>query len=144
MAVNTLIPGFGQAFVAIALFFFAFTTLLAYYYYAETNVAYLFKGSKNHKTYFLITKIALLGMTFFGAVRTADLAWAMGDIGVGAMAWLNIIAIILLTKVGVGTLKDYEKQKKEGKDPIYEPETLGVKNADVWKAIAARYKKKVS
>lgn len=144
MAVNTLIPGFGQAFVAIALFFFAFTTLLAYYYYAETNVAYLFKGSKNHKTYFLITKIALLGMTFFGAVRTADLAWAMGDIGVGAMAWLNIIAIILLTKVGVGTLKDYEKQKKEGKDPIYEPETLGVKNADTWKAIAARYKKKVS
>ena len=57
---------------------------------------------------------------------------------------VNIIAIILLTKVGVGTLKDYEKQKKEGKDPIYEPETLGVKNADTWKAIAARYKKKVS
>ena len=41
-------------------------------------------------------------------------------------------------------LNSYFVTQKEGKDPIYEPETLGVKNADTWKAIAARYKKKVS
>lgn len=142
MAVNTLIPGFGAGFVAIALFFFAFTTLLAYYYYAETNVAYLFKGSKNHKTYFFITKIALLAMTYYGAVRTANLAWALGDIGVGLMAWLNIIAILMLTKVGVATLKDYEAQKKEGKDPIFDPVAFPyIKRVEIWQEIAAKYKK---
>ncbi len=142
MAVNTLIPGFGQGFVAIALFFFAFTTLLAYYYYAETNVAYLFRGSKNHKTYFVIVKLAMLVMTFYGAIKTADLAWALGDVGVGTMAWLNIIAILLLTKVGVATLKDYEQQKKEGKDPVFDPEALGIKNAEAWRSITAKYNKK--
>jgi len=144
MAVNTLIPGFGQAFVAVALFFFAFTTLLAYYYYAETNVAYLFKGSKNHKLYFLLTKLGLLAMTYYGSIRTASLAWGLGDIGVGLMAWLNLIAIVMLTKTGVATLRDYEAQKKQGLDPIFVPEDLGIKNADIWKTIAARYKKKIS
>lgn len=144
MAVNTLIPGFGQAFVAVALFFFAFTTLLAYYYYAETNVAYLFKDSKNHKLYFLLTKLGLLAMTYYGSIRTASLAWGLGDIGVGLMAWLNLIAIIMLTKTGVATLKDYEAQKKLGLDPIFVPEDLGIKNADIWKTISAKYKKKIS
>ena len=144
MAVNSLIPGFGQAFVAVALFFFAFTTLLAYYYYAETNVAYLFKGSKNHKLYFLLTKLGLLAMTYYGSIRTASLAWGLGDIGVGLMAWLNLIAIVMLTKTGVATLRDYEAQKKQGLDPIFVPEDLGIKNADIWKTIGARYKKKIS
>ncbi|MBP2028774.1 AGCS family alanine or glycine:cation symporter [Acetoanaerobium pronyense] len=144
MAVNTLVPGFGQAFVAVALFFFAFTTLLAYYYYAETNVAYLFKGSKNHKLYFLLTKLGLLAMTYYGSIRTASLAWGLGDIGVGLMAWLNLIAIVMLTKTGVATLRDYEAQKKQGLDPIFVPEDLGIKNAEIWKTIGARYKKKIS
>ena len=140
-AVNTLIPGFGSGFVAVALFFFAFTTLLAYYYYAESNVAYLFKNSKNSKALFMLARIALLGMTFYGSIRTADLAWGLGDVGVGLMAWLNIIAIIILTKPGLATLRDYEAQKKLGLDPIFEPEKLNIKNADIWKGIAKRYKK---
>jgi len=135
LAVNTLIPGFGQGFVAIALFFFAFTTLMAYYYYAETNVAYLTRGTSNHKMWIMVTRIALLGMTYFGAVRTADLAWALGDLGVGLMAWLNIVAIIMLTKTGVATLKDYEAQMKAGKDPVFQPEKLGIKNATLWNDI---------
>lgn len=135
LAVNTLIPGFGQGFVAIALFFFAFTTLMAYYYYAETNVAYLTRGMENHSMWIMLTRVGMLGMTYFGAVRTADLAWALGDLGVGVMAWLNIIAIIMLTKTGVATLTDYEKQMKDGKDPVFNPESLGIKNADLWKDI---------
>lgn len=140
-AVSTLIPGFGSAFVAIALFFFAFTTLLAYYYYAESNVAYLLKNNKNSKVFFIITRLALLGMTFYGSIRTADLAWGLGDIGVGAMAWLNIIAIIILSKTGLATLKDYEEQKKLGLDPVFNPDKLNIKNADYWKVIAKKYTK---
>jgi AGCS family alanine or glycine:cation symporter len=52
--------------------------------------------------------------------------------GVGIMAWLNVIAIIILQKPALASLKDYERQKKEGKDPVFNPVTLGIKNADFW------------
>ncbi|MCG8540546.1 MAG: alanine:cation symporter family protein [Clostridia bacterium] len=132
MAVDTLIPGVGRAFVAIALFFFAFTTLMAYYYYAESNVAYLARNFKNHKLVFNITRVVLLVMTFYGSINTAGTAWLLGDVGVGLMAWLNIIAIILLTKTGVATLRDYEEQKAQGIDPVFDPRKLGIKNAELW------------
>ncbi|MCK8059101.1 MULTISPECIES: sodium:alanine symporter family protein [unclassified Fusibacter] len=132
MALDSFIPGFGSSFIAIALFFFAFTTLMAYYYYAESNVAYIARNFKNHKLVFNLTRVALLVMTFVGSINSAGAVWALGDIGVGLMAWLNIVAILLLTKVGVATLKDYESQKKLGLDPVFNPEALGIKNADFW------------
>ncbi|MBN2796335.1 MAG: alanine:cation symporter family protein [Clostridia bacterium] len=131
-AVDTLIPGLGSKFVAIALLFFAFTTLLAYYYYAESNVAYLAKKIKNHKVVFNVTRVVLLGMVVVGSINSAGTVWALGDVGVGIMAWLNIIAIIILTKPGVATLRDYEKQKAQGLDPVFDPRKLGIKNADLW------------
>ena len=139
-AVDLFFPGdgFGSVFVAIALFFFAFSTLLAYYYYAEVNVAYLAKKVKNHKMVFNVTRVTLLVMTFIGSINTAGAVWALGDVGVGLMAWLNIVAILLLTKTGVLTLKDYEAQKKLGKDPVFDPVALGIKNADLWTTINKR------
>lgn len=131
-AVDTLVPGLGSAFVAIALFFFAFTTLMAYYYYCESNVAFLAKKFKNHKLIFNVTRVVLLIMVFVGSINSAGQVWALGDIGVGLMAWLNIIAIILLTKTGLKTLKDYEEQKEQGLDPVFDPRKLGIKNADLW------------
>lgn len=139
-AVDTLIVGYGSKFVAIALFFFAFTTLMAYYYYAESNVAYVAKKFKNHKLIFNITRVTLLVMTFIGAINSAGMVWALGDIGVGVMAWLNIIAIILLTKPGIATLKDYEQQKAQGLDPVFNPSKLGIKNAELWDKINKKYK----
>lgn len=134
-AIDTIFPGFGSPFVAIALFFFAFTTLMAYYYYCESNVAFLSKRMKNHKLIFNISRVVLLIMVFAGSINSAGQVWALGDIGVGLMAWLNIIAIILLTKTGVATLRDYEEQKKAGLDPVFDPEKLGIKNAEVWNTI---------
>jgi len=128
-AVETVLPGFGSGFVAISLFFFAFTTIMAYYYIAETNVAYLFKNSKI-PMFFL--KLILLGATFYGAVKTADLAWALGDVGLGLMVWLNLIAIVILTKPALIALKDYEAQKKQGLDPVFNSTKLGIKNAEYW------------
>lgn len=114
-AVEGLMPGFGQAFVAIALFFFAFTTILSYYYISETNVSYI--NRKLHRPFlFFILKLFVMGSCIFGAVKTADLAWAVGDIGVGLMAWLNIIAILLLNKKAFLCLRDYEKQLAIGLD----------------------------
>lgn len=140
MAMDTLIPGFGSAFVALALFFFVFTTLLAYYYYAESATAYLFRGSKmDKKNVFHVAMLGFLFMTFLGTVRTTDLAWGLGDAAVGAMAWLNIIGIILLTKPGLLVLKDYEDQLKAGiAVPTFDPKKLGIKNAELWDTINKR------
>ena len=130
-AVESVMPGFGGMFVAIALFFFAFTTILAYYYIAETNVAYINRHIHRPWLMFLL-KIALMSSVVYGAVKTAELAWGLGDIGVGLMAWLNIIAILLLQKPALLALKDYEAQKAQGLDPVFDPTKLGIKNADIW------------
>lgn len=139
-AVDTLVPGtgFGAAFVAIALFFFAFTTIMAYYYISEVNLIYIFKKFTNGKSSIIATnvlRIALLFMTAFGCVKTANLAWTLGDIGVGGMAWLNIVAILLLSNTVMKCFKDFEQQLKAGipRDEIsFDPVKLGIKNADFW------------
>jgi AGCS family alanine or glycine:cation symporter len=134
-AVDSVMPGVGKPFVAVALFFFAFTTLLAYYYIAETNVAYLRRTIKFPGMIFGL-KIALMASVFYGSVRTASLAWGLGDIGVGLMAWLNIIAILIIffmAKPALKALRDYEAQRRAGVARYrFDPEALGIKNAHFW------------
>lgn len=134
-ALHSVLGGFGTVFVAVALFFFAFTTLLAYYYIAETNVAYI-RRSFRFPGELILIKLMLLGAVFYGTIRTANLAWTLGDIGVGVMAWLNIIGILILFFMGkpaVKALQDYEAQRKAGvTDYTFDPEKLGIKNADFW------------
>ena len=132
-AVDTAFPiaGFGTIFVAFALFFFAFTTTMAYYYIAETNVAYLFDGKKQ-KIGVRIVQIVILLATYFGAVRPAAAAWGLGDIGLGIMVWVNVIAILFMAKPAILALKDYEQQKRMGLDPVFDPRKVGIKNATFW------------
>ncbi|MDH3532792.1 MAG: alanine:cation symporter family protein [Gammaproteobacteria bacterium] len=135
-ALESVMGGFGRIFVAIALFFFAFTTLLAYYYIAETNVAYI-RRTFRFPGELTILKFGLMASVFYGTVRTADLAWGLGDIGVGLMAWLNIFAILILFFMGkpaIKALRDYEAQRNAGvTEYTFDPEALGIRNADFWK-----------
>jgi AGCS family alanine or glycine:cation symporter len=133
-AMDSVFPGFGSYFVAIALFFFAFTTILAYYYIAETNISYLTRNL-NSPIYNHILKVVMMLVIMYGSINQAKLAWDIGDLGVGLMAWFNIIAIILLQKPALLALRDYEKQKKEGKDPVFDPRDIGVENAHIWNTI---------
>ena len=136
LALESVMGGFGKTFVAVALFFFAFTTLLAYYYIAETNVAYI-RRTVRIPYDLTVLKFALLASVFYGAIKEASLAWGLGDIGVGVMAWLNIIGILILFVMGrpaMKALKDYEAQRKAGVEHYtFDPEALGIKNADFWK-----------
>ena len=134
-ALESVMGGFGKTFVAVALFFFAFTTLLAYYYIAETNVAYI-RRTIRFPGELVILKVALMTSVFYGTIRSADLAWALGDVGVGIMAWLNIVGILILFLMGspaLKALKDYERQRKEGvTEYTFDPKKLGIKNANFW------------
>ena len=134
-AIGTLLgTTLGNAVVAVALAFFAFTTIMAYYYYAETSIVYLFgKGRKEHVVVWIL-RVCILVAVVFGTLKEARTAWNVGDIGVGMMAWINIIAILLLSPKALRTLRDYEKQEKEGKDPVFDSEKLIIPNADFWTA----------
>jgi AGCS family alanine or glycine:cation symporter len=135
LAVDSVFTGFGKPFVAVALFFFAFTTLLAYYYIAETNVAYIRRTLKLPGM-MVVLKFGLMASVVYGTLRTASLAWGLGDIGVGLMAWLNIVGILIIffvSRPALKSLKDYEAQKNAGvTDYTFDPEALGIRNADFW------------
>ena len=130
-AINAHFPSLGSGFVSVALLFFAFTTIMAYYYIAETNLSYLLKN-KDSKIFVWLLRGLIMVATFYGSIKTAELAWTIGDIGVGVMAWLNIVAILLLRKPALDALKDYQVQKKAGKDPVYKAVDHGLKNAKEW------------
>ena len=117
-AVDTVFPGFGSEFVAVAMLFFVFTTLLAYYFYAESSILYLFRKRAPlwEKVSVRGLQAILLASIVFGSVKDANLVWKMGDIGVGLMAWLTVIAIIILFPKALKALKDFEEELKSKKE----------------------------
>ena len=130
-AFDTVLPGFGSGILAISLLFFAFTTVIAYYYIAETNV--MFINRKVHRPWLvLFLKALVLTSVMYGGLKSANIAWALGDIGVGLMAWLNIIAILILQKPAMLALTDYEQQLDQGLDPVFDPHKVGIEKADFW------------
>jgi len=135
IAVDSVLTGFGKPFIALALFFFAFTTVLAYYFIAENNVSYINRTIKVPAMRFFL-KVLLMSAVFYGTVAEPSAAWGMGDVGVGIMAWLNIVGIIIIffmSKPAIKALKDYERQQKAGVETYtFDPKSLGIDNADFW------------
>jgi alanine or glycine:cation symporter, AGCS family len=136
-AIESVFTGFGASFVAIAILFFAFTTIVAYYYMAETNLEYIMRNKAPAWSLQLLKLLIMLAVGF-GAVWSSEGVWALGSIGVGIMAWLNVIAILILQKPALVALKDYEAQKKAGKDPTFDPDKLGIANAELWQEIGKK------
>jgi AGCS family alanine or glycine:cation symporter len=133
MGVDAHFPGFGAPFVAIALSFFAFTTLISYYFQAESNIYFLFRKEKSQHLALNAMRIAFLIVMFFTSIKEMQFAWDLADIGVGLMAWTNIIAIILLQKPALKMFWDYDRQRKLGiSEPKFDPKKLGIEQAEVW------------
>ena len=157
-ALGTVIgPKAGDMVISIALFFFAFTTIMAYYYYAETNLVYLFNrwrrriykkyperlaeleraderfgDDRGEKIVIWLLRIGTISAVFCGSLVGSGIVWTIGDIGVGAMAWINIVAILLLSPKALRSLKDYERQKAQGFEPKFNPKELKIQHADFW------------
>ncbi|MDO5629041.1 MAG: alanine/glycine:cation symporter family protein [Mobilicoccus sp.] len=140
-AIDSALPGFGPGFIAIAMFFFAFTTLLSFAFYADTNVAYLLRGSKATRPTVIVFQLILAGSIILGSFRSSDFAWGLADIGLGFYTWINLIALVFLTGTAMRVFRDYEKQRRAGVDPIFRPEAVGIHNAPLWNEIADRYER---
>lgn len=133
-AANTVLPSVGGIIVAFALLFFAFSTSVAYYYEGEAGLAYLLKnkGEKSRKTAIWTLRIAMPIMVFVWANVAASTAWSISEIFLGMMVWVNGIALIFLSEKAIVVYKDYISQVKAGKEPYFNPQKLGIKNADLW------------
>ena len=129
-AVDSVIAGFGPAFIAVALFFFAFTSMVAYYYIAETNLVFIRGRSGGWQEWVL--KLGAMAITAFGSVASADIMWSLGDIGYGLLGWANMLAILALSPVVLKVIRDYDRQRRAGQDPVFEPGALGIRNAVWW------------
>ena len=106
---------YGSMFVSIAILFFAFTSIIANYYYGETNIRFI----KNNDMLIRLYRLLVGGMVYTGAVCSLDLVWGFADITMALMTLCNLAAIALLGKYAVILLKDYCRQRREGKDPEY-------------------------
>ena len=130
-SIETVMPNLGASLVALALFFFCYTTVLAYYYMAETNLVFINKKA-NRPWLLYIPKFLVLISVIVGGLSSMDMAWTIGDIGVGMMAWLNIIAILILQKPAINALKSYEKKLKSKEELVFDPKEADIERADFW------------
>ncbi|GAA3534858.1 sodium:alanine symporter family protein [Zobellella aerophila] len=116
-ALSNEVGAWGNIFIAVAIFFFAFTSIVANYAYAENNLIFL---EHNHKAGLLVFRLFVLGMVMFGSIGELPTIWAMADASMGLMALLNLVAILLLSGVAVKLAKDYNDQMKLGKVPTFD------------------------
>ena len=133
-ACNTVLPSAGGIIVAFSLLFFAFSTTVAYYYEGESGLAYLARNASQRTRDILIwiLRVAQPIMFFMWFQVTAGTAWAVSEIALGLMIWVNGVALIFLFPTVIKVYRDYMNQLKAGEKPHFNPQTLGIKNAEVW------------
>jgi AGCS family alanine or glycine:cation symporter len=114
-ALETQIGAWAQTFLAIVLFMFCFSSIIGNYAYAETNMKYL----HGNATVLTVFRMVVLAFVYFGSVAKVAIVWDMGDLSMGIMALINLIAIALLYKLVLLLLKDYTVKLKMGKTPEF-------------------------
>ena len=114
------VGAWGGPFVAIALLFFAFTSIVANYYYGETSLLYI----RHDLRLLLPYRLLVLAMVMLGAVAETPLVWAAADVAMGFMALINLTAIVLLSGLVVLILRDYEDQRRTGAERVLRAEAL--------------------
>lgn len=132
-ALSETLGSFGPIFITVAMILFAFTTLLGNIYYVDMAVIFLCKKQPKKWIMNVYHIIAAL-LIFVGAGLSADLLWNIADIAMGGMTIINIPVIFILSKYAVAALRDYDKQRKEGNDPVFKAKNINLPHdVDCWK-----------
>ena len=127
-AICSNVGSWGIHFITISIFAFAFSSLIGNYYYAESNILFI----RNSKILLFFFRITCIVAIFLGAQADFSLVWNLADVTMGGMAIVNIIAILLLGETAIKVLRNYEEQKKMGRDPVFYEEDVGM-TGTVWK-----------
>ncbi len=129
MALSEHIGSWAGTFVSIAIFLFAFSSIVGNYYYGETNIEFI----RDNKIILNVYRVGVVGMVLFGALANLGVVWTLADIFMGIMALINLVAIFLLYKVVITALEDYRKQRKQGKNPVFNKNILeDASGVDCW------------
>lgn len=120
IAVGDSLGGWSVHVITIVLLFLAFTSCLGNYYYGESNIRFLSKSN----TVFTGYRFWILAMVIIGGVASLDTVWGFADVTMGAMATVNLIAILMLAPVALKLLNDYSRQLKDGKDPVFTRDSI--------------------
>lgn len=126
-AVSGTFGPIGILFITIAIFFFAFSSLVGNYYYTESNLRFI----KDDKRLLFVFRLTCLAAIFLGAQASFDTVWNLADILMGCMAIVNIFAILVLGNQALKVLADYDRQRKDGKDPVFFASHIGMKPEDL-------------
>jgi len=135
LALSAHIGDAGKTIIAIAILFFAFSSVIGNYYYGECNIEFLFNNSHYSKWAIQVYRVVLACIIFIGSLMTIDLVWALVDFFMVIMTVCNLIAILLLGKYAIRLLDDYQNQRKSGMDPEYHASTCPEieDETDCWK-----------
>lgn len=124
-----------QVFISVALFLFAFTTLVGNFYYAEVNFRFLLRNKHmKHWMLSIFRGVAAL-LVFAGALLKFEVAWNLGDILMGLMALINLPVIVILGNQAIRCANDYVAQRKAGLEPHFKASSIGLNpdELDFWK-----------
>lgn len=131
-AIAGSLGGFGSVFITVALFLFAFTTLIGNFYYAEMGLRYICDKTPA-KALLTVFRFVAVAVVCVGAIMDFSVVWDTADVLMGLMALINIPVIIILSKPAMHCLEDYLKQKKAGKNPVFKAKDIGLKTkTDFW------------
>jgi len=132
-SLTATLGGFGPIFITVGMILFAFTTLLGNLYYVDQCLIHIL-GRVPKKAFWRSYYVIASVLIFVGAGLSADLLWNIADVTMGLMALINIPVILFLGKYAFRALKDYEKQRKEGKEPEFHAKDIGLPHeTDYWK-----------
>lgn len=132
-SLQATLGSFGPVFITVAMVLFAFTTLIGNLYYVDRGIFYMI-GKLPSKKFMSVYYVIASLLVFVGAGLNAGILWSIADITMGAMAIINIPVIFILGKYALRALKDYEKQCKEGKEPVFHAKNIGLENeVEMWK-----------
>lgn len=130
-SVQQSLGNFGPIFIAVSMCLFAFTTLIGNYYYCEGCLKYILKRDPS-KAGMMVFRVLASLIVFVGATVSAGLAWDTADMLQATMVIINVPVILILGNKGVAVLKDYMRQRSEGKDPQFHAADIGITGTDFW------------
>lgn len=111
----------GSTFVAVAVFLFAFTSIVSNYYYGEVNLLFI---SREKRWLVPAYRVIVGAVVLIGAETSLEAVWASADVCMGLMTLCNLLAIFALGKYAFALLGDYCRQLKEGRNPVYKSSTI--------------------
>lgn len=115
-ALDFHVGAWGGTFIAGSIILFCFTSIIANYSYAETNILFL---ANNKATFVPLFRCCVVAMVMFGAVAKIDIVWALADASMGLMALVNLVALILLSNIAIKVIKHYKSQRNAGLEPNF-------------------------